>query len=94
MFIEPVNPEKGQIPVSLEVSTKSLVNGSFTPNPIVNSGDDWILDLNIQELEYDPAFHQHHAGSYEKLFGRSSNGISFINKLKQEIEENRLKKKI
>jgi hypothetical protein len=41
VFIEPIQPKKGQVPIHLVLSVNSLVDGVLTKNPIITESIDW-----------------------------------------------------
>lgn len=93
MYIQPSNPNPGQIPIEVEVKISSYVNGVLTPEPLIKKNDIWTVELEVRKIEYDTLQHTSAKKQYDKLFagGSSRFGGSFIRTLKEEVRLKRLR---
>lgn len=97
VFVEPINPKTGQIPLYYQISISATLNGlPIQPKMIsYKSGDKVELGFDLLELEYDPGSHQRKEKEYQKLFSFSSSfgGGRFINNLKAQLDMHEDRKK-
>lgn len=87
IYIESKNAPKNEIPMQIDVETRSFIDGKVAMKPLVTAGQDWEVKYSIEEFPFDPSRY----GPVRKRFDDMSrpnrgNGV-FISNLKRLIGE-------
>lgn len=91
VFVEPIKPKSGQIPLHYHISISATLNNRPVETKKISykPGDKLELGFELLELEYDPESHQRKEKEYRKMHSFSPNfGGRFVSDLKTKLQIN------